>query len=89
MSVFNTRPPYFSAQEAATLVQDLYGLTADASPLTSECDQNFFCNTSEKRYVLKISNPDEDRAVLEMQNACMQYIKEHDPSLQVLNHKPS
>ena len=33
--------------------------------------------------MLKISNPDEDRAVLEMQNACMQYIKDHDPSLQV------
>ena len=32
---------------------------------------------------MKISNPDEDRAVLEMQNACMQYIKDHDPSLQV------
>ena len=83
MSVFNTPPPNFSAQEAATLVQDLYGLTADASPLTSERDQNFLCNTGEKKYVLKISNPDEDRAVLEMQNACMQYIKDHDPSLQV------
>ena len=32
---------------------------------------------------MKISNPDEDRSVLEMQNACVQYIKEYDPSLQV------
>ena len=32
---------------------------------------------------MKISNPDEDRSVLDMQNACVQYIKEHDPSLQV------
>ena len=32
---------------------------------------------------MKISNPDEDRSVLEMQNACVQHIKEHDPSLQV------
>jgi hypothetical protein len=51
--------------------------------LNSERDQNFLCNAGEKKYVLKISNPDEDRSVLDMQNACVQYIKEHDPSLQV------
>ena len=45
--------------------------------------RTFFVQPIKKKYVLKISNPDEDRAVLEMQNACMQYIKDHDPSLQV------
>ena len=65
------------------LIEVHYGFKVQATVLNSERDQNFLCNAGEKKYVLKISNPDEDRSVLEMHNACVQYIKEHDPSLQV------
>ncbi len=83
MSVFNTAPPNFSILEAETLLQDLYGITADISLLTSERDQNFLCNTESKKFILKISNPDEERDILEMQHECLTYIKSQDPSLQV------
>ncbi|HJN69290.1 MAG TPA: phosphotransferase [Candidatus Marinimicrobia bacterium] len=65
------------------LIKVHYGIKVQTTVLNSERDQNFLCNAGEKKYVLKISNPDEDRSVLEMQNACVQYIKEYDPSLQV------
>jgi len=83
VSVFSTPPPNFSIQEATTLVQDLYDLTAELIPLTSDRDQNFLCVTDQDKYILKIYNPDEDKSVLELQNECIKYIKERDPALQV------
>ena len=83
MSVFSSPPPNYSVEDVMLLIKVHYGIKVQAMILNSERDQNFLCNAGEKKYVLKISNPDEDRFVLEMQNACMQYIKEHDPSLQV------
>ena len=83
MSVFSSTPPNYSVEDVMRLIEVHYGFKVQATVLNSERDQNFLCNTGEKRYVLKISNPDEDRSVIEMQNACVQYIKEHDPSLQV------
>ena len=84
MSIFSTPPPNFSTEEAEDMVLDFYGLSANASSLVSERDQNFLCSTSDgERMVLKISNPDEDKAVLEMQNECMKYIHDHGTRLQV------
>ena len=83
MSVFSSPPPNYSVEDVMLLIKVHYGIKVQAMILNSERDQNFLCNAGEKKYVLKISNPDEDRSVLDMQNACVQYIKEHDPSLQV------
>ena len=84
MSTFSTPPPSFSTQEASDMVFELYDLAANAIPLTSERDQNFICSTHDsQKLVLKISNPGEDRDVLEMQNVCMKYIHDHDATLQV------
>lgn len=83
MSVFNSPPPNYSEEEVMLLIKIHYGINAQVKLLNSERDQNFFCNAGKKKYVLKISNPDEKKSVLEMQNLCMQYIKENDPELQV------
>ena len=83
MSVFSSPPPNYSVEDVMLMIKVHYGIKVQAMVLNSERDQNFLCNAGEKKYVLKISNPDEDRSVLEMQNACVQYIKEHDPSVQV------
>lgn len=83
MSVFSSPPPNYSVEDVIRLIKVHYGIKVQATVLNSERDQNFLCNADKKKYVLKISNPDEDRSVLEMQNECVQYIKEHDPSLQV------
>ncbi len=84
MSVFSTPPPKFSFQEAEAMVFEYYGLKVRASGLNSERDQNFLCSTPDgERMVLKISNPDEEKGVLEMQNECMKHIHDHGAQLQV------
>ena len=84
MSVFSTPAPKFSTEEAEAMVSDLYGFVARASVLNSERDQNFLCSTSVgKKMVLKISNPDEDKGVLEMQNECMKHIHDRDAWLDI------
>ena len=78
MSVFSTPPPNISVEDAEDIVMKYYGMKAAAQVLDSERDQNFLCSGPEgKKMVLKISNPDEDRGVVEMQNECMKHVRDH------------
>jgi Ser/Thr protein kinase RdoA (MazF antagonist) len=64
--------PRFDVAGAARLASELYGIDVSASALPSERDQNFLLATSAgDRYVLKVANAAEDRAMLEAQNAAM------------------
>jgi Ser/Thr protein kinase RdoA (MazF antagonist) len=66
------QPPQFDLGGAARVGRDLYGLDAAASTLPSERDQNFLLTTvAGDRYVLKVANAAEHRAMLEAQNAAM------------------
>ena len=67
--------PALTAAEAAELGRRLFGIDADASPLPSERDQNFVLRTeSGDRFVLKIANRTDDRALLEAQNAALAHV---------------
>lgn len=67
--------PQFSTAEAVSLALKLYGFRASASPLPSERDQNFLLTTEEgRRFVLKIANGLEDRALLQAQNQAMTHL---------------
>ncbi len=84
MSVFSTPPPNLSTEEAEYMIFDLYGLKTQATSLDSERDQNFLCTTPDnKQMVLKISNPAENKTILEMQHECMKYIRANNAALQV------
>jgi 4-aminobutyrate aminotransferase-like enzyme/Ser/Thr protein kinase RdoA (MazF antagonist) len=53
----------------------LYGLQVTASPLPSERDQNFLLETgNNEKFVLKIANALEERALLEAQNAALAHV---------------
>ena len=70
--------PRFNAAGAAHLARGLYGLDVQASPLPSERDQNCRGTTAlGDRFVLKIANAGEDRAMLEAQNAAMAHVAVH------------
>lgn len=84
-SVFNTDPPNFSVDEAKNIVYDYHNIKTDLNNLSGDRDQNFICNSGDKKYILKISNPAEKRSVLEMQNEVFQYIQKRDPSLKIPN----
>jgi len=72
--------PSFSFEEATALARDLYGLDVAASRLPSERDQNFLLqDRSGGKYVLKIANSLEDRALLEAQQQAMARVAERAP----------
>ena len=67
--------PALTAAEAADLGRRLFGVEADAAPLPSERDQNFLLLTAAgDRFVLKIANSTDDRALLEAQNAALAHV---------------
>src|SRR5882762_10330790 len=69
--------PRLTVAAACEIARELYGLDAAASPLPSERDQNFLLATDAGRFVLKIANAAEDRAMLEAQNAAMAHLARH------------
>jgi len=65
------------------LAREIYGVYATASALPSERDQNFLlCDQSGEKFVLKIANALEDRALLEAQQQAMARITERAPLCQ-------
>jgi 4-aminobutyrate aminotransferase-like enzyme/Ser/Thr protein kinase RdoA (MazF antagonist) len=67
--------PTFTTAAATSLADKLYGIHADATPLPSERDQNFLLTTNAgERFVLKIANALEERAMLEAQQEAMDHL---------------
>lgn len=67
--------PRFSVESVISLSRTLYGLNTIATPLPSERDQNFLLAAeSGKRFVLKIANATEERAMLEAQQQAMMHV---------------
>lgn len=70
--------PRFSEKDAQQFVIDLYGIQASAKSLPSERDQNFLMDAaSGGRFVFKIANALEERAILETQNQTMLHLARH------------
>ncbi len=64
--------PRFTADDAARVARDLYGVVGSATELPSERDQNWLVHsTDDRRYVLKIANGGERREVLDAENPAM------------------
>ncbi|MGH9799872.1 MAG: phosphotransferase, partial [Blastocatellia bacterium] len=67
--------PRFNAESASRIAWQLYGIRSTASPLPSERDQNFLLLTeSGEKFVFKIANSTEDRAMLEAQQQALALI---------------
>ena len=74
--------PQFAIPEAVQFAREIFGLSATAAALPSERDQNFLLATAAgEKYVLKIAKSDEERAVLEFQNAVLRHVAERAPRL--------
>ncbi len=76
-SVLDSAPPQFTAEEAARIAADAFGVHGTASALGSERDQAFLLENE----VLKISNPHEDEAVLDLEEAAIAHVAAVDPDL--------
>ena len=85
-----TTTPQFTIAEVVHIGKAVFGLTATAAALPSERDQNFLLTIAAgDKYVLKIAKSDEDRAVLEFQNAALEYVAGRAPALAVPRLQPT
>jgi Ser/Thr protein kinase RdoA (MazF antagonist) len=73
--------PRFDTQSATSLAWNVYGMRTRATRLPSERDQNFLlsCESDltrggDEKFVLKIANALEDRALLEAQNGALAHL---------------
>ncbi|MBL0169491.1 MAG: aminotransferase class III-fold pyridoxal phosphate-dependent enzyme [Gemmatimonadaceae bacterium] len=74
-----TGVPRLTAENATQLASQCYGVRGTLRELTSERDQNFLLERDDgKRFVLKIANANEQRAVLEAENAVMHHVAATD-----------
>ena len=75
MSALVNHAPQFTVRAATEMALDIYGLAAQAQPLPSERDQNFYLETEGgAAYVLKLANATESLEVLDVQNRAMMHI---------------
>jgi 4-aminobutyrate aminotransferase-like enzyme/Ser/Thr protein kinase RdoA (MazF antagonist) len=79
MSVLASPPPSFTAEEAARIAAELFGVEGGASELGSERDQAFLFDHA----VLKISNSGEDPALLDFEEALIAHVAAVDPELPI------
>ena len=81
----NTAAPALSLSAVQALVAERYGMTDTVvQPLASERDQNCCIETpTGTRFVLKISNPAEAKAIIDFQIAALEHIAEVAPALPI------
>ncbi|HET8557305.1 MAG TPA: aminotransferase class III-fold pyridoxal phosphate-dependent enzyme, partial [Gaiellaceae bacterium] len=82
-SVLDSAPPRFTADEAARIATDLFGVHGSASDLGSERDQAFLLEDGGAGRVLKVSNSGEDTATLDFEEAVIAHVAAVDPHLPI------
>ncbi len=74
MTAVQTGNPAFTAGELADLARIHFGLEGEIRPLPSERDQNARLTGAGGDIVLKVSNPDEDAALIALQEAALAHL---------------
>ncbi|HZD88192.1 MAG TPA: aminotransferase class III-fold pyridoxal phosphate-dependent enzyme [Gaiellaceae bacterium] len=82
-SVLEATPPRYTAEQAARIAAEVFGLEGRAEDLGSERDQTFLIDDGGAGAVLKISNSAEVAAVLDLEEAAIVHILTVDPGLPV------
>ncbi len=75
MSLFETENPAFSPAELTELARAHFGLTGEIRGLPSERDQNARIVSAAGDFVLKIANPAEDPAQIDLQSATLRHLE--------------
>jgi 4-aminobutyrate aminotransferase-like enzyme/Ser/Thr protein kinase RdoA (MazF antagonist) len=82
-------PPQFDAEQVERLAGEVFGLAGSLTPLASERDLNFRLDDGQgQSYLLKLQNPAEDPAVVDMQTRALLHVARTDPSLPVMRVIP-
>jgi 4-aminobutyrate aminotransferase-like enzyme/Ser/Thr protein kinase RdoA (MazF antagonist) len=83
IDVFSAYPPAISLDDVARRCASTYGLRGDLTRLASERDQNIRVRCDTDDVVVKIANPNEPRAVCEMQVAVLLHLARVAPELTI------
>src|ERR1700722_15124933 len=81
-SLMTDLPP-IAAGEAAAMAQRLFGIAGTAQLLKGERDENFLIRGPAGAFVLKVTNPAEDRGVTAFQTQALLHVGIADPALPV------
>jgi len=74
--------PRLEVAQACELLRERFAVEGELTPLPSERDQNFRVETrSGAHFVLKIAKADEERSVLELQNAMIAHLRRDLPEV--------
>ena len=77
-------PPEFARELLLVALEKAFGLSGTLKPLAGERDQNHLLTTlDDKKYILKVAGPDEDKSVVDYQIKTLQHIESRNPSLNV------
>ena len=82
-SVLESTPPRFTAEKAARIAAELFGVHGAVSDLGSERDQAFLLEDGGAGGVLKISNREEEPAALDLEEAAIAHVAAVDSELPV------
>ena len=82
-------PPEFPESVLHALLQREYNMAGPLKRLSGERDQNFRVTAATgKRYVLKISSPEEEESLIDFQIRALQHLEAVDEGLCVWNSRP-
>jgi len=82
MSLDTHEYTHLTADEAALLAADLYGLHCTAARLPSEYDENFHLTAATgEEFVLKVMHPGRERSFIDLQCQALQHVARSAPAL--------
>src|SRR5919112_3873570 len=83
-AVLETAVPVAAAEEVRAIALQHFGVRSNPTRLPGERDSNFHIRTEDgNHFLLRISNPVEDRQVTDFQTKLLLHIEQADPSLPV------
>ena len=82
-SVFNVSPPSFTLPEISDILNIEFSINGTVTELYSDRDQNFHVHTDTDDFIVKVSNPAEERSLLDLQDLASKHIAKKDPTIKI------
>ena len=87
--VLAAAPPPVSVEHAATVADELYGVSGRVIPLTGDPARDFAVHGGDKSWMLNIAHPAERPDVLAIQQEVLDHVRLWDPDLPVPRPVPT
>ena len=82
-SVFIVSPPSFTIKEISDFLDIEFSMNGTVTELYSDRDQNFHFSNGQDDLIIKVSNPAEERSILDLQDLASKHIADKDPTIQI------